>query len=551
MQARTLKRAEEYRIICPHCNSLTSSGKQVPKCYVNEDKECYHCFHCGASGHISELENIDLDKAVVVEKKEFDSSVLETLPMRMPEKALQYLERRFPGLPAGKLINIGDVRWCEEKQAIALPTRNFDGVAVGVKYRMLGDSGIRWVSEPGSKAGSYVLEGNKDKLLVVEGQFDALTAKLCGFEGTVIALESTNLPAEVINKFKEYSSVFIMLDADGPGSEAQSKIAQDLSYMTNLSAVKMPAEVKDLNEALQSKGKESVTHFIQNKLKSSNEKLTIRLSERLDKIYSVLTNEDARSGKPTGWTGLDMILDGGLRESDYTIINSYMKSGKTTFVNNLAFNHICQGKKVALASFEMDPDSETFIGAINLAGNKDVLDIPASMVTDHVSRTLIDNKWLNNLIVYNKHGKTMWDEVRKWLDYVVGAYEIDLVILDHAGFMVKDMKDATQNINLHANAKQFAVETKVPTVMVTQTSKPAKDKFGNRVGDLDMYSSYGGTGAGIACNHYITLKIDEDAKNILKVKLAGSRNRRALIGEQVLLEYDKLTGKLTESYDHD
>lgn len=543
---------QELKIICPHCDSLTTSGRQDPKCYVNEEKGVYHCFHCKAKGKSSDLEEESLQAAERVEKKEFNpDDVLSLLSLRLPAEALSYLERRFPGLSLGEVINKGELMYSAERNAIAFPTKDIDGYTVGVKYRSLDpEAKIRWLAEPGSRIGCYTLKGNNDKLLIVEGQMDALTAKLGGFEGTVIALESTHLNSTVISEIRRFNSVFIMLDNDGPGREAQAKALFDLKYL-GLKAVNLPEKVKDLNELLTAEGATEFKSFINTKFKSDNEQVTLRVSDRLNSIYSTLLSKDSREGRSTGWNNLDMILDGGFRESDYIIVNSYMKSGKTTFVNNLSVNHMSQDKKVALASFEMDPDSETFLGAINLAGGIDVFDIKEDQVQDHVSKTIINNKWLNNLIVLNKHGKTMWDEVKKWLDYIVGKYEIDLIILDHAGFMIKDMKDATENINLHANAKQFAVENRVPVVMVTQTPKPAKDRFGNLSSELDMYSSYGGAGAGIACNHYFTLKRDPEARDLLEVTLKGSRNRRALVGEKVILTYDRNTGRLSEEINED
>lgn len=538
--------SKELRCFCPFCDSLTSSGKRIAKFYVNEEKGVYQCKHCDKAGASKDIDMDSLEIFSVSEPKEFKDEVYdECLPV-LPPNASEYVSKRLPKASVAELETYG-IRWSEEEKAIAFPSFDFDNNFVGLKYRYIDDNSLlRWKHEPGSTGGLYTLEGKGDKLLIVEGQFDAISAKLCGFNGWVLALETTSIRKELIPYINQkFKNVFLCLDMDQPGRESASQLMS--SFRVKAVNITLPEGFKDLNEMYEKTGRESTSEFIKISTQSEVEKQTISIRDSLDKLVGILEDKKTTAGDSTGWPLIDQVLGGGLRRNEFTVINSYAKNGKSTFLNNLAFNLIKQGHKVALASFEMDPEREVYATLFSIAGEMDVTQIESHNVRSEIKKILADNQYLHNLLIFRRFGVTQWTMVEDWIKSVIEHHKVDFIFLDHAGFMVNEMSNAAQNQQLAMNIKKITNDYGTHIITVVQAPKPGKDKNGEYVRRLSTDTSYGGGAWAMNCNHYITVQIDSENENILNVIVKASRYRKAITNQEVKLKYDRETGRLSEN----
>ena len=192
-------------------------------------------------------------------------------------------------------------------------------------------------------------------IFIVEGELDALSIIEAG--GEAIGLGSTNNVDKLVNvylKNEELSQpLIIALDNDEAGEEATDKLIDKLDTLKIKYYKLNPAgEYKDANSALLA-DREAFTAMVK---RAEN----IELEEyRKDSAYNHLQDfidgiaESANTpAQPTGFTGLDNLLDGGLYEGLY-IIGAVTSLGKTTFSLQMADQIAESGREVLIFSLEM------------------------------------------------------------------------------------------------------------------------------------------------------------------------------------------------------
>lgn len=478
----------------------------------------------------------------IKEHKPFDQSFYPTLPLATDhERAKKYLSTRFPDIT--KIP--GEIRYDPACDALAIATHHPDtNELIGVKYRYLSPIGnTRFGSQPASTFGGYWMSGSEEKLLIVEAELDAMSARLLGFAGTVLALQTNQLSKETALRIKKFKNVFLCLDNDEEGRRGREQVKSLIPFVETKD-VKLPEGIKDLNELLTQRPKEAA-EILRRSCQLEHEKKTITVQERTKEIKAFLKDKEIIKGNSTGWASLDRIMAGGLRKKEFTVLNGFFKRGKTTLLTNLTFNMAKLGIKSAVSSFEMDADTQLIPNYLSLAYGEDVTTIAVADVDAAVDGLLEVVPELNNIAIYNNYGKTTRAEVDQWVRFVASA-GFELVILDHSGFMLEEPSNANENEKLAEMLAGLAKELNIHVICVVQAPKPAKDKSGSYIQDLSGMTAHGGTAWAKYCSNFMTLKvIPEEAKSVLEISEA-SRNRHVLKGEPVYLFYDRETGRLTE-----
>lgn len=531
----------ELAVICPHCEGLTTSGRQKAACYVNLDKNVYHCHQCNRSGSTdSIIDYLDEAKLEPVNEVDFDEQLVLDKLTAIPLKGLHWLSKRFPGFDPNEVVKRFDLRWNEDYDAIALLSKDLEtGALVGVSYRFVDHPKQRYLSEPGSKSGSYSLKGaNNDKLLITEGQFDAMTAALLGFEGEIRALGSTNLNeanGEAIRRFKH---VFIALDNDEAGREAETVVLERFSWKP-VTKVAIPNEFKDLNEWLQAKGLEECQVKFIEATETLVERYSRGFSQLLNGSLEFLKNRKNLDGESTGYRLLDFRLGGGLRPGEFTVINAAAKIGKSTLITNITHNLLQAGHKCAIASFEMDSKKALIPSYLSLAYRQNVRQMEGQEL-----EALFKNPpvYFSNLYFFTQFGNTKFEMVRDWIHW---AYKqgCRFVVLDHSGFMVSDMKDPSQNQQLAQSIMALVNELGIHVLCVVQAPK-LDSKYQPH---LDLNTTYGGVAYAMNCSNFLTAERSKQQENQLEVRVIASRypGSRAST-EPVVLSYDPEIGSLIE-----
>lgn len=534
-------RARELRAKCPFCDSITQSGRQDYKFYINNETGLYTCFHCGIKGKDlpdSILGTLDVIDEIV--KKPFDKSSIAKLTANK-EVITSFAKNRSLEAQVNSLF------YSPEKQAIALITRNRDGEAIGIKYRLLDPNAKpRYISETGSiNEGSWFEGSDNTKLLIVEGELDALAGREAGFKGFILATQTNRLNESAIKHVKAFKHVFLIADND-LGGEALKNSIESLLGPNKAIIVELPKHVKDLNEFLIKNGKETVKSFVNEWLRSSLEKDTRVISSSIDEMIEFLSNTRNTKGDTTGYGSIDRLLGGGLRPNEMTVVNSFAKTGKTSFMNNIAHNLAKTEKKIALASFEMDPGRTLYPSLLSIASQTNIRalagddELESKMVlSESIKLILSDCSYLSNIVTLKRFGYTPWHEVEEWATMMKTQHNIEYLILDHAGFMVENMTDAEENQQLAKNIKKLTNTLQMHILVIVQAPK-TKD-------GLSIQTSYGGMAWAQNADNFFILERSKENEMQLKVKLEASRYPGANAGsEPALLMYNREDCSLIE-----
>jgi hypothetical protein len=529
----------ELRIDCPQCDNLSVNGRYDPVAYLNTDKETYYCHRCHASGKAEELDLENLNVISIKDKLPFNTEAFEELKP-LTEEAKAYLAKRFPGVSLDSLAPF-NLRYSSQYHAIAIPTYNAEtGLLQGIKYRLIAPMGdARFLAEEASQFGGYWIDGKQDKLLIVEGELDAITAKVCGFEGTVLSLQTNKLSEESVKRLRSFKHIFLALDNDKAGNAGAEEISK-LLYPRETERLVMPEGIKDFNELLQKEGTDGTNRFIQEATRTQLERDSISLSGALSEMVAFLSDRRNTHGDSTGWKSVDNLLGGGLRPNEMSVVNAFAKTGKTSFINNVVHNLACLGKRVAIASFEMDPARTLYPSLLSIAGQTNIRGI-TDRETLQRSVELLSKEcsYLSNLITLRRFGYTPWEEVEEWAALMKERHQIEYLVLDHAGFMVEKMTDADQNQELAKQIKKLTNTLGLHILIVVQAPK-TKD-------GLSLQTAYGGMAWSQNADNFFILERDKDDDTLLKVRLEAARYPGANPSNTPAhLFYDKETCTLSE-----
>lgn len=537
--------ASELRAICPYCDSLTQSGRQDPKFYVNTATGLYYCFHCGIKG--KDLSDDLLERLNVIDeiaKKPFDKTKLASLEASGPELDL-FIKERF-GNPSndsgGEAMSFKgkSLYFSPEYKAIAIINRDMSGEPIGIKYRKIDPTANpRYLSETGSVHEGFWLKGEDNtKLLILEGELDALTASLCGFKGDILACQTNRIPESQLKAIRAHQNVFVLPDNDLGGEQLKISSNGLLGALKPI-IISLPQGIaKDLNEYLQRSGYEQCSQFIRMETRTQLERDTRGLTESIPELLTWLSDDRRTSGDSTGWKSIDSALGGGLRAGEMSIINAFAKAGKSSFITNLIHNLARNGKKIALASFEMPPHS-TYTSLISIALQANIRQLNQQDRDDLVNHSVEEFAYLKNITMLQRFGYTPWEDIEQWAIMMKRLYDIDYLVLDHAGFMVEKMTDAEENQILAKNIKKLTNTLGIHIPVVVQAPK-TKD-------GLSIQTSYGGMAWGQNADNFLILDRDKSNESLLKVRLEAARYPNAKPSyEAIHLFYNRETLTLTE-----
>ncbi|MCA9851596.1 MAG: toprim domain-containing protein [Dehalococcoidia bacterium] len=136
---------------------------------------------------------------------------------------------------------------------IVVPDLDVQGHATWLTGRALAGSGPRYLNlrapSPLLGVAQASLVGT-EAVVVVEGPFDWLTA--CEWEVPAVALVGTHASRRVLAALRGFRTVYLALDADGPGRRGSAQIASALGGRAL--TVSLPRGAHDLNELGQQRG---------------------------------------------------------------------------------------------------------------------------------------------------------------------------------------------------------------------------------------------------------------------------------------------------------
>ena len=214
-------------------------------------------------------------------------------------------------------------------------------------------------SEPLFNAGA--LTGGASTVFVVESQLCAISVEQCG--GAAVALGGTG-SHKLINACKGISGkmprLVLALDNDTAGQENAEKLGAALQHEgIAYCIVNIAGDQKDPNDLLQ-KDPDQLKRNIQAAQERSAADSAEQLAEyeagnaagKIDEFITAIMETKNNPAIPTGFSGLDDLLDGGLYAGLY-ILGAITSLGKSSFILQIADNIARAGYDVLFFALEM------------------------------------------------------------------------------------------------------------------------------------------------------------------------------------------------------
>lgn len=195
----------------------------------------YYCFGCQKAGPVSDLGlDVPITKEKYVEPIEEKLAYIQDLPIR----EIRGVSLRCDADSYYILYPSGDY----------FVSRYFSPASAGQKYRC--PSG--WVKP------LYTLPGPPDRLLIVEGQLNALSCHTSGYPATITSPGGTGDFKDVnhLPFYRKYSNITIIVDNDGPGAIAGLALSKMLIAPER--AVNIALFEPDANDVLVNYGKDEL-----------------------------------------------------------------------------------------------------------------------------------------------------------------------------------------------------------------------------------------------------------------------------------------------------
>lgn len=269
--------------------SLISLVMQVDKCSFEEALEILDT--------TSEGTLADLEKKVqeLFENKQPTNALnVSSQGLALPSDCFEfddlpssnYLKKEAQEYLNSRLINFENLFICTKgryRNRILIPYYDANGNLIYYNGRYIGDAGsnLRYLGPPkelGIGKGDVIYvprwPSKGEKLYIAEGEFDAISLFLCGFNAA--ALGGKAMTDKQIDMIKDYTPV-LCLDADGAGTEALPKIATTLlrKGFSKIFYVRPSIEFKDWNGLLVAKGEKILRHYIKTQEKLYNENIAL------------------------------------------------------------------------------------------------------------------------------------------------------------------------------------------------------------------------------------------------------------------------------------
>lgn len=404
--------------------------------------------------------------------------------------ATTWLEARGLDVEVASQLGLVSVKGRGPDEWLAFPFVE-GGRVVNHKYRCL--TSKRFQQDKGGKQVFWNHDALTDKTLrdqpviITEGECDALVAIQCGFPRTVsVPGGAPDRPVETDGKFRyladalpllsDCKQIIICTDGDEPGRILLDELGKRLGR-GRCRYVEMPAGCKDLNDVLIGYGDRAVVEAI-NGAKWLH----------FPGIYlpSELPPLPRTRQHVSGMPGLDERYR--VRRGDFCVLTGIPGSGKTTWMNDLAFrmaeNH---GWRTCFASFEQPPQTEHMRNLRRLFAGRPEHEMSGDKVREA-------DAWIErhfSFVVPHEDQDSTLDEVLEMLATSIVRHEADMCVidpwneLDHA-------RDKFQSLTEYVGdsirrLKRFAKKFSVHLVVVAHPQKPAGSRDG-AIPEPSLYS---------------------------------------------------------------
>lgn len=344
------QRGDQAQMNCPFC------GEKDRKFYIGLINGAFLCNHvntCGVRGSFTDFQRNLGDEPQRLYKND--------LFINKPKKNHKLPDQKLKGLTQNVIEYLKGRGFSDEtikkfkvqgtEDTVILPYFK-NGVLVNNKYRNINEKKM-WVDRDTENTlfNRDNIEG--DKLIICEGEFDAMAFYEYGFNATSVPMGTNNFvwlenEWEYLEAFK---TIYLCLDQDNAGQTAVNTLVLKLGSWR---CKKVSLPFKDANDCLKNKvPKEEIETLFQTAKDFYPANLAMP-SDFREEIHDLFYNYKNLEGTPTAWPKLNKILKG-WRNGELTVWSGRTGAGKSTILNQHVISMAEQEVKTCIASLEMPP----------------------------------------------------------------------------------------------------------------------------------------------------------------------------------------------------
>ena len=354
----------QQKVICPQCDHTRQKhkGDQCLSVHIDEMGARWKCHHCAWEGHVWRNETKRQSRQETPRLTGF----AYTEPLQ--DKQLEWFKQR--GIEAETLICAGvesGTRVNGSMGPIAFVHRNGEGETINVKFRAEGKQFTQTKNGARLPYLWSLVDTTKDRLIVVEGEVDALSLLQAGVENCISTPDGASdrklgwleTLSEELLSFKQ---IVLFTDFDRAGLGLRDELSRRLGVARcfRIESSAMPSGCKDANDVLTQHGADVLNSLIEGARPIPMRALRETRSFAADALR--LLHGEIKQGLSTGIGAFDG--EGGddagiyrVRPGELTVISGVPSSGKSEICDFLLTQlGIKHGWAFAVCSFENEVD---------------------------------------------------------------------------------------------------------------------------------------------------------------------------------------------------
>ena len=433
------------------------------------------------------------------------------------------------------------------------PIYNNERVLTGYKIRKKGKNFLMHGTNPDNRFLFQEKWGGNNKLLVIfEGEYDALSYIQVRKDWAAVSLpngcESGNkIVREQLPFLLTYETVIFCYDDDDHGRKAALRDVQLLP--PRVGKIGTISGYKDANEALQAGDHRAIVNMVFEA--KGYEPDGIVNANTLE--TSVLEDPKVDSVE-YGYPFLDEKLLG-LRRGELVTVCAGTGQGKSTFVNEIAYNlAINQNQKIAVISLEENNlrTARRFVGIkLNHPLHIDRGDFTDEQIKEAFSKTLGGG----NIYLYDHFGSLDAPVLLNRIRYCVSSLDCSYVIFDHLSILVSGMDQAQDERRAidqtMTKLRSLVEEVNCGMILVSHLRRPSGDK-GHEDGQQTSLSGLRGSAAiGQLSDIVLGLERNQQAEDNSECRVRVLKNRfSGWLGIAGSVKYYEKTGRMLPQDDN-
>ena len=348
------------------------------------------------------------------------------------------------------------------------------------------------------------LQNATKPIFIVEGELDALSIIEVG--GEAVALGTTTKVKsllELLKTKKPEQPLIISLDNDEAGEKAYRELSEGLKGLGIPFYRLNPAgEYKDANEALQGNREalrqavEEAEHIQDEAEQAQREAyLSTSTAHYLQSFIDGIADSVNTPYIPTGFKGLDAVLDGGLYEGLY-IVGAISSLGKTTLITQIADQIAQAGKDVLIFSLEM-ARAEIMAKSISRHTLQSVLESGGDIRNAKTTRGITTGKRYidynqterdlinNSILAYSKYAQNIYisegigdigaEQIRETVkQHILYTGKTPVVVIDYLQILAPYSERATDKQNTDKavmELKRISRDYKTPVIGISSFNR--------------------------------------------------------------------------------